>query len=249
MLHGTTLAWWIIGYGFVASVLPVWLLLAPRDYLSTFVKIGAVLALGIAIVVLAPPLQMPALTRFIDGSGPVFAGPVFPFCFITIACAAISGFEDCRSCAAGLHQFSSSYGAPHGRGRRCRADGDLEDAVAEPLDQCSDDGSVPGAGGHGRRAQRARLATDQKNSAVGDVGGGRLRAIQTGAGSDARMCRVRPSSQCIVTTGNMISLSHTSRSSRWRNARTGTSAGELVEVSFSASPTESAAQLQCKSDR
>ncbi len=92
-LKGTTLAWWIIGYGVVASVLPVWLLLAPRDYLSTFMKIGTVAALGGAIVLLAPVLRMPALTKFIDGSGPVFAGPVFPFCFITIACAAVSGFH------------------------------------------------------------------------------------------------------------------------------------------------------------
>lgn len=92
-LKGTTLAWWVMGYGFLASVLPVWLLLAPRDYLSTFMKIGTVMALGVAVVVLAPKLQMPAVTKFIDGSGPVFAGPVFPFCFITIACAAISGFH------------------------------------------------------------------------------------------------------------------------------------------------------------
>ncbi len=92
-LRGTTLAWWIMGYGFLASVLPVWLLLAPRDYLSTFMKIGTVIALGIAVVVLAPTLKMPAVTKFIDGTGPVFAGPVFPFCFITIACAAISGFH------------------------------------------------------------------------------------------------------------------------------------------------------------
>ena len=92
-LHGTTLAWWIIGYGILASVLPVWLLLAPRDYLSTFMKIGTVVALAVAIVVLAPDLKMPALTKFIDGSGLVFAGPVFPFCFITIACAAVSGFH------------------------------------------------------------------------------------------------------------------------------------------------------------
>jgi carbon starvation protein len=74
-------------------VLPVWILLAPRDYLSTFMKIGTVVALGIAIAVLAPTLQMPAVTKFIDGTGPVFAGPVFPFCFITIACAALSGFH------------------------------------------------------------------------------------------------------------------------------------------------------------
>jgi carbon starvation protein len=92
-LKGTTLAWWIIGYGVLASVLPVWLLLAPRDYLSTFMKIGTVALLGVAIVILAPMLKMPAVTQFIDGSGPVFAGPVFPFCFITIACAAVSGFH------------------------------------------------------------------------------------------------------------------------------------------------------------
>jgi carbon starvation protein len=92
-LNGTTLAWWIMGYGFLASVLPVWLLLAPRDYLSTFMKIGTVMALGVAVIVLAPELKMPAITKFIDGTGPVFAGPVFPFCFITIACAAISGFH------------------------------------------------------------------------------------------------------------------------------------------------------------
>jgi carbon starvation protein len=92
-LRGTTLAWWIMGYGFVASVVPVWLLLAPRDYLSTYMKIGTIAALGVAIIVLGPHLRMPAVTRFIDGSGPVFAGPVFPFCFITIACAAVSGFH------------------------------------------------------------------------------------------------------------------------------------------------------------
>jgi len=92
-LKGTTLAWWLMGYSLVASVLPIWLLLAPRDYLSTFMKIGCVALLGVAIVVLAPHLKMPAITKFIDGSGPVFAGPVFPFCFITIACAAVSGFH------------------------------------------------------------------------------------------------------------------------------------------------------------
>jgi carbon starvation protein len=92
-LRGTTVAWWIMGYGLVASVVPVWLLLAPRDYLSTFMKIGTIAALGVAIVVLGPRLRMPAVTKFIDGTGPVFAGPLFPFCFITIACAAISGFH------------------------------------------------------------------------------------------------------------------------------------------------------------
>ena len=88
-----TLAWSIMGYGLTASILPIWLLLAPRDYLSSFLKIGTVAVLGVLVVILAPQLQMPALTRFIDGSGPVFAGPIFPFCFITIACGAVSGFH------------------------------------------------------------------------------------------------------------------------------------------------------------
>ena len=92
-LREVTLAFSIMGYGLLASVLPVWLLLAPRDYLSSFLKIGAVGFLAVAIVVIAPVLQMPALTKFVDGTGPVFAGAVFPFCFITIACAAISGFH------------------------------------------------------------------------------------------------------------------------------------------------------------
>jgi len=92
-MKGTTLAWWIMGYGLLASILPVWLLLAPRDYLSTFMKIGTVIALGLAIVAIGPMLKMPALTKFIDGTGPVVAGPWFPFVFITIACAAVSGFH------------------------------------------------------------------------------------------------------------------------------------------------------------
>jgi carbon starvation protein len=88
-----TLAILIMVYGFAASALPVWLLLAPRDYLSTFVKLGTVALLAVGIVVLHPSLQMPALTRFVDGTGPVFAGKIFPFAFITIACGAISGFH------------------------------------------------------------------------------------------------------------------------------------------------------------
>jgi carbon starvation protein len=92
-LTGKTLALLIMAYSFFASVLPVWLLLAPRDYLSAFVKIGVVLALALGIVIVLPPLQMPALTQFTDGTGPVFAGKVFPFAFITIACGAISGFH------------------------------------------------------------------------------------------------------------------------------------------------------------
>ena len=88
-----SLAWAIMIYGFAASVLPVWLLLAPRDYLSTFMKLGTVVLLGVFIVVVAPPLQMPAVTQFVDGSGWVVPGPVFPFVFITIACGAVSGFH------------------------------------------------------------------------------------------------------------------------------------------------------------
>ena len=92
-LTGPTLAILIMIYGFAASVLPVWLLLAPRDYLSAFVKIGVVVALAVGILLVLPPLQMPAFTKFTDGTGPVFAGKVFPFVFITIACGAISGFH------------------------------------------------------------------------------------------------------------------------------------------------------------
>ncbi|MGA9042221.1 MAG: carbon starvation CstA family protein [Terriglobales bacterium] len=92
-LSAPTLALVIILYGFAASALPVWLLLAPRDYLSTFVKLGTIGLLAIGIIVLHPTLHMPALTRFVDGTGPVFAGNVFPFAFITIACGAISGFH------------------------------------------------------------------------------------------------------------------------------------------------------------
>jgi carbon starvation protein len=87
------LAWMLIAYGFCASVLPVWLLLAPRDYLSTFLKIGTILLLAVGIVLAAPELRMPAVTRFIDGTGPVFSGNVFPFLFITIACGAVSGWH------------------------------------------------------------------------------------------------------------------------------------------------------------
>jgi carbon starvation protein len=90
---GMALAWMIIAYGFAASVLPVWLLLAPRDYLSTFVKLGVVLALAVGIVLVRPLMLLPPLTQFTDGTGPIFAGKVFPFCFITIACGAISGFH------------------------------------------------------------------------------------------------------------------------------------------------------------
>jgi carbon starvation protein len=92
-LDGKPLAWFVIGYGFIAAVLPVWLLLAPRDYLSTFLKLGTVLLLAIAVVLMRPDLKMPAVTQFIDGTGPIFGGALFPFVFITIACGAISGFH------------------------------------------------------------------------------------------------------------------------------------------------------------
>ncbi|GAB03204.1 MULTISPECIES: carbon starvation CstA family protein [Acinetobacter] len=92
-LSGTELTWALIIYGFIASVLPVWLLLAPRDYLSTFLKIGVIAGLAVGIIFAMPELKMPAVTQFVDGTGPVFAGSLFPFLFITIACGAISGFH------------------------------------------------------------------------------------------------------------------------------------------------------------
>ncbi|HZQ23187.1 MAG TPA: carbon starvation CstA family protein [Terriglobales bacterium] len=90
---GMALAWMVIIYGFFASVLPVWMLLAPRDYLSTFVKLGTILVLALGILAAHPQMLLPPFTRFVDGTGPIFAGKIFPFCFITIACGAISGFH------------------------------------------------------------------------------------------------------------------------------------------------------------
>ncbi|GLZ84085.1 carbon starvation protein A [Metapseudomonas resinovorans] len=90
---GVQITWMLIGYGFVAAVLPVWLILAPRDYLSTFLKIGTIIALAIGILITMPELKMPALTQFVDGTGPVWKGTLFPFLFITIACGAVSGFH------------------------------------------------------------------------------------------------------------------------------------------------------------
>jgi len=92
-LSGVSLAFAIMAYGFAASALPVWLLLAPRDYLSAFIKAGAIFSLAAGILIVRPDVHMPALTKFADGTGPVFAGKIFPFCFITIACGAISGFH------------------------------------------------------------------------------------------------------------------------------------------------------------
>ncbi len=106
------LCWILIGYGAVASVLPVWLLLAPRDYLSTFLKIGAIAALAIGIVIMAPPLKMPALTVFAAGGGPVWAGGLFPFLFITIACGAVSGFHALISSGTTPKLIASEAHAP-----------------------------------------------------------------------------------------------------------------------------------------
>jgi carbon starvation protein len=117
-LSAMGLALAIIVYGFLASALPVWLLLAPRDYLSTFVKLGVILMLAIGILIVRPQLQLPALTRFVDGTGPIFAGKVFPFCFITIACGAVSGFHSLISSgttpkmiAREWHAFPVGYGS------------------------------------------------------------------------------------------------------------------------------------------
>jgi carbon starvation protein len=115
---GVALAVMLIVYGFLASALPVWVLLAPRGYLSTFVKLGVVILLAIGIVFLRPELKLPALTRFVDGTGPIFAGKIFPFCFITIACGAVSGFHSLISSgttpklvAREKHALSVGYGA------------------------------------------------------------------------------------------------------------------------------------------
>ena len=120
------LAWSIILYGFAASVLPVWLLLAPRDYLSTFMKLGTIFALAFGVFLVLPVLKFPAISRFIDGSGPVVAGKLFPFCFITIACGAISGFHTLISSGTTPKIITrESYARPIGYGAMC-----LESLVA-----------------------------------------------------------------------------------------------------------------------
>jgi carbon starvation protein len=120
------LAWMVILYGFAASVLPVWLLLAPRDYLSTFMKLGTIFALVLGVFVVLPDMKMPAVSKFIDGSGPVVAGALFPFCFITIACGAISGFHTLISSGTTPKIITrESYSRPIGYGAMC-----LESLVA-----------------------------------------------------------------------------------------------------------------------
>lgn len=119
-LSDLTLAWAIIGYGLLASVLPVWLLLAPRDYLSTFMKLGTIFLLALGILVVLPDLQLPPVTAFIDGSGPVVAGKLFPFCFITIACGAISGFHSLISSGTTPKLITrESYARPVAYGAMC----------------------------------------------------------------------------------------------------------------------------------
>jgi len=125
-LHDITLAWAIIVYGLAASVLPVWLLLAPRDYLSTFMKLGTIFALAFGILLVLPDLKMPALTQFTDGSGLVVAGKIFPFCFITIACGSISGFHTLIASGTTPQLITrESYARPIGYGAMC-----LESLVA-----------------------------------------------------------------------------------------------------------------------
>jgi carbon starvation protein len=125
-LRDITLAWAIILYGLAASVLPVWLLLAPRGYLSTFMKLGTIFALAFGILIVLPDLKMPAVSRFVDGTGLVIAGKVFPFCFITIACGAISGFHTLISSGTTPKMLTrESYARPVGYGAMC-----LESLVA-----------------------------------------------------------------------------------------------------------------------
>jgi carbon starvation protein len=125
-LKDITLAWTIIIYGLAASVLPVWFLLAPRDYLSTFVKLGTIVILVLGVLLVLPNLKMPAITKFVDGSGPVVAGKLFPFCFITIACGAISGFHTLiASGTTPKIMTRESYARPIGYGAMC-----LESLVA-----------------------------------------------------------------------------------------------------------------------
>jgi len=119
-LRDISLAWIIIGYGVVSSSLPVWLMLAPRDYLSTFMKLGTILALALGILCTLPHLQMPAITQFIDGSGLVVAGKIFPFCFITIACGSISGFHSLIASGTTPKMITrENYARPIGYGAMC----------------------------------------------------------------------------------------------------------------------------------
>ena len=166
------LAWGIIIYGLAASVLPVWLLLAPRGNLSTFMKLGTIFALALGIFLVLPDLQMPAITKFVDGSGLIIPGKVFPFCFITIACGAISGFHTLISSGTTPKMLTrESYARPVGYGAMC-----LESLVAimALIAACTlDPGiyygmNVPSTGADS--AQRAASITQQLHAAGTESG-------------------------------------------------------------------------------
>ena len=148
-------------YGFAASVLPVWLLLTPRDYLSAFMKVGTIIVLAAAILLLLPPLKMPAITQFVDGTGPVFAGKWFPFAFITIACGAVSGFHALVASGTTPKMLTHESDARAGRLRRDadrivrRADGDDRGGDARPGRLLRDE-RRPGRDRHHCRQRGAR---------------------------------------------------------------------------------------------
>ena len=170
-LRDITLAWAIILYGLAASVLPVWLLLAPRGYLSTFMKLGTIFALAFGIFLVLPDLKMPAISRFVDGSGLVIAGKVFPFCFITIACGSISGFHTLIASGTTPKMLTrESYARPVGYGAMC-----LESLVAimALIAACTMDPgvyfgmNVPSAGADS--ASRAASITQRLQAAGSDL--------------------------------------------------------------------------------
>ena len=146
-------------YGLAASILPVWMLLTPRDYLSTFLKLGTVAALAVAVILIHPMLQMPALTQFIDGTGLVFAGPVFPFVCITIACGAVSGFHSLI--ASGTTPKMLGARIAHSR-HRLRRDGDRDDGRAD-----GDDRGLRAAAGRIFRDQHQRDADRSRRESFG----------------------------------------------------------------------------------
>jgi len=195
---GVAIAAALIVYGFLASALPVWLLLAPRDYLSTFVKLGVVLMLGVGILLVRPELQMPALTRFVDGTGPIFAGKVFPFCFITVACG--RNFRIPRADFLGNHAEAAGEGA--GRpGNRLWID-----AVGE----------FRGDHGAGCRLRAsARRLFRGVNSPAGVVGRRRLRQRRPSPAGDSR----DPPNRCARsrrTVGEQTLFYRTGGGRRWR---------------------------------
>ena len=195
---GPALAILIIIYGFAASALPVWLLLAPRDYLSTFVKLGTISLLALGIIALRPTLHMPPLTRFIDGSGPVFAGNVFPFAFITIACGAISGFHALISSGTTPKLIRRETAGPHGGIRRHAGripggdhgdDRGLRAAAGNLLrHQQSSRNRRPGAGSRGRDHQQLGIPHHRRRNACAGPVRGRAVALQPHR-RRARICR------------------------------------------------------------